>query len=320
MDSHVPVMPDVVVAQLKLTADPDEVVVDATVGCGGTARALWKAMKGRGTLIGIDRDPEMIEIAKRRFREEGVESESIRWVEGSFGDLTEHLARLGIRKFDRIVFDFGLNSVQLDDPERGFSFGATGPLDARFNRDEATPTMADALADLDPKRLEKALRDFGDERFARRIARAIEWHRERKSIETTEELARIVRSAIKGPRGKRRIDSATRTFQALRILINDELGHIQRGLEQAIEGLSVNGRIICLSYHSGEDRLVKLAFREHDVRFQKGDETQAMREKALLKVLTRKPLRPSDEECRRNRRARSARLRTAEKVLPVPGN
>lgn len=315
---HVPVMPDEMLQ--FLLPGPRQIVVDATVGCGGHALLLWEAMRGQGTLVALDRDPEMIELAKRRFHEKGISSRSVRWMIGSFGDLAEHLAGSGITTYDRVLFDLGLNSVQLTDPARGFSFNADGPLDARYSRREPIPTLAEHLRRIRAKQLEETLREYGDERWARRIARAIVRRRERGPIETTAELAAIVRSAVPPTRGRRRIDAATRTFQALRVLVNAEMDHLARGLEQAITGLRPGGRIVVISFHSGEDRLAKQAFRRHEARRRERaevrDESQEAREQKGpdLEVLTAKPARPSAEECRSNPRARSARLRAAARI------
>jgi 16S rRNA (cytosine1402-N4)-methyltransferase len=314
--AHIPVMPDEVLANLQ--PGPGETLCDCTTGTGGHAILIRQAMQGTGTLIAMDRDPEMLERAKRRFREKGVECESIRWVVGSFADLDSHLAGLGIASIDGALFDFGLNTVQLDDPGRGFTFAAEGPLDARFSREEAVPTLADRLAVIAPKQLEEALRTFGDERYARRIARAIIRGRDEKPIETTTQLAEMIRRAVPGPRGRQRIDPATRSFQALRILVNLEMEHIERGLEQAIDRLAPGGRIVALSYHSGEDRLVKRIFRRHDVRGTDRAEDRVEEEKAVLEIVTRRPLRPTDAECHTNPRSRSARLRAARKIKAPP--
>jgi len=312
--AHVPVMPGEVLYFLR--PEPRQTVVDATVGSGGHALLLYEAMRGQGTLVALDRDPEMIEVAKRRFREKGVPERSVRWIVGSFGDLTEHLAGVGIRTCDGILFDLGLNSEQLADPTRGFSFNVEGPLDARFSREELIPTLAERLARIRVEELERVLREGGDERWARRIARAIVRRRDRRPIEATTELAGVIRSAVPPIKGWRRIDAATRSFQALRILVNAEMDHLARGLEQAITGLALGGRIVVLSFHSGEDRLAKEAFRRHQRRGEKqeaGGERRA-EEQPMLEILTRKPLRPSEEECEQNPRSRSARLRAAMRI------
>jgi 16S rRNA (cytosine1402-N4)-methyltransferase len=297
-----------------LRPEPGLTIVDATVGSGGHALLLYEAMRGEGRLVALDRDPEMIESARRRFAEKGIPEQAVRWVVGSFGDLREHLVRLGIETFDRILFDFGLNSEQLADPSRGFSFNIAGPLDGRFSRSEPTATLGEWLKRIRVEELERVLREEGGERWARRIARAIIRRRGRGELETTSDLAAAIRSAVPPAKGWRRIDAATRSFQALRIVTNDEGEHIARGLEQAIEGLAPNGRIVVISFHSGEDRLAKEAFRRHDLRYSREGIERAADGQATLEILTRKPVRPSESECRINPRARSARLRAARKV------
>ena len=302
--AHVPVLPDEV--QRFLMPQPEQIIADLTVGSGGHGIQIWKAMQGRGTLIALDRDPEMIEVAKRRFAERGVAEGFVKWVVGSFGDLTEHLAKLGIAGCDGILMDLGMNSLQMSESVRGFSFDDEGPLDMRYSRREPVRTLAELLEGMTERELEKILRD-SDERFARRIARRVIERRDREMIRTTRELASAIRSALPRARTWTRIDPATRSFQAFRILVNDELGHLGRGLEQTIAALKPRGRMVVISFHSGEDRLVKQTFRKYDVRGREGA--------PALEILTRKPVRPSDSECERNPRARSARLRAALRVV-----
>jgi 16S rRNA (cytosine1402-N4)-methyltransferase len=293
-------MPDEVLHFLR--PEPGQTVVDATVGSGGHALKLYEAIGGEGTLVALDRDPEMIEVAKRRFDEKGIPERSV---------LAQHLAELGIRTCDQILFDLGLNSEQLADPTRGFSFNTEGPLDARFSREESIPTLAEGLAQIRVEELERVLREGGDERWARRIARAIIRRRDRGPVETTGELAAVIRSAVPPVKGWRRIDAATRSFQALRIMVNAEMEHLARGLEQAIAGLAPNGRIVIISFHSGEDRLAKEAFRRCDARYAGQREDGGLAGQPVLEVLTRKPVRPTESECESNPRSRSARLRAA---------
>jgi len=301
--AHVPVLPDEV--QFYLKPQPEHIIADLTVGSGGHGILIWEAMQGRGTLVALDRDPEMIEAAKRRFAERGVAEDFVKWVVGSFGHVADHLARLKIEGCDGILMDLGLNSLQIAEAGRGFSFDDEGPPDMRYSRDEPVPTLAELLERMTERELEKLLRD-SDERFARRIARRIIERRDRGMIRTTRDLASAVRSAIPRSPTWRRIDPATRSFQAFRILVNDEMGHLERGLEQAIAALKPGGRMVVISFHSGEDRLVKQAFRKYDAR--KGEGQPA------LEILTRKPVRPTERECELNPRARSARLRAALRV------
>ncbi|MCX8037031.1 MAG: 16S rRNA (cytosine(1402)-N(4))-methyltransferase RsmH [Candidatus Sumerlaeia bacterium] len=307
---HQPVMPSELIQILDV--GPGKQIADLTCGGGGHSIKFYEAMRGVGTLVCVDRDPEMLALAKRRFAERGVPEGFVRWVCGSFADLKLHLARLGIERCDAILADLGLSSDQLT-PERGFSFAQDGPLDMRFSREEDIPTLGERLERIGADELEQALR-AADERFARRIARAILRRRDQGPIRSTLELARVIRSAIPKSPEWRRIDPATKSFMALRMLVNDELRHIQKGLVEAIECLAIGGRIAVLSFHSGEDRVVKQTFRTFDIRFRvKGDPGEASGRPAL-ELLTRKPVRPGEAECRGNPRARSAKLRAAVRV------
>jgi len=299
--THVPVLVAQVLRYLKPL--PSSLIVDGSVGSGGHGILAAREMKFTGLLVALDRDPEMIEIARKRFAEEGVPESFVRWIVGSYADLIEHLASLGIKQCDGILMDLGLNSDQIVAPNRGFSFASDdSPLDMRYSRSEATtPTLAERLSRISEQELERVLRE-SDERYARRIARAIIRRRDQRRLQTTGDLAAAIRSAIgrarSGTHG--RIDPATRSFQALRIMVNNEMGHLARGLEQAVEALAPGGRIVVISFHSAEARLVKQTFRKH--------------EGSLLEILTRKPVRPDPEECQRNPRARSAQLRAAMRL------
>jgi len=297
---HVPVLTTPVLQHLK--PQPQAVIVDVTIGTGGLGLLIARAMQFEGVFVAIDRDPEMIEIARRRFAEEGVPESFVKWIVGSYADLTEHLAGLGIKQCGGVVMDLGLNSYQIADPSRGFSLMADdGPLDMRYCRSENIPTLAERLSRMTERELEDVLRQ-SDERYARRIARAIIRRCDQGRLRTTGDLAAAIRSAIARARPGRwgRIDPATRSFQALRVMVNDEMGHLSRGLEQAVEALAPGGRIVVISFHSGEDRLVKQTFRKH--------------EGSRLEILTRKPVRPDREECQRNPRARSSRTRAAMRI------
>jgi 16S rRNA (cytosine1402-N4)-methyltransferase len=211
----------------------------------------------------------------------------------AFADLEEALDRAGLGSVDAALFDLGVSSPQLDQPERGFSFRRDGPLDMRMDR-TGDRTAADLVNRLPERELGNLIYELGGERSSRRVAAAIVAERRRERIETTGRLADIVRRAV---RGRGRIDAATRTFQALRMAVNDELGQLQRGLDAAANRVRPGGRILAISFHSGEDRIVKNFFR--------GDER--------LDVLTKKVVRPGPAEARTNPRARSARLRVAER-------
>jgi 16S rRNA (cytosine1402-N4)-methyltransferase len=277
-----------------VAARPAGLYVDATLGGGGYTEALLHASRPSGRVVALDRDPEAIENARKRLREH---SERLRLVWGSFADIDVHVEDL----VDGVVADLGLSSLQLDDAERGFGFSAEGPLDMRFDRTSEL-TAATLLNELDERELERILRDYGDERRARAIARRIV---ARRPLRTTSDLRRAVVSVL-GPR-KRGIDPATRTFQALRIAVNRELEALESFLTKAPGCLRIEGRLIVVSYHSLEDRALKLAFK-------------ALTKDAMgasgpaYRVLTRKPLTASPDEVFRNRRARSAKLRALQRV------
>ncbi len=307
MSGHVPVMLREAVA--FLAPKQGGVYLDATLGGGGYTRAILEAAPC--TVFAIDRDPDAISrgaalVARFPGR--------LTLMEGRFGDLVDLLAQHGVAGLDGAVFDFGLSSFQLDDPARGFSFRAEGPLDMRMGR--SGRTAADLVNTLTEADLAALIRTYGEERHARRIARAIVRARAEEPITTTARLADIVRSVV--PRAADGIDPATRSFQALRIAVNEELDEIARGLAGAIDLLSPGGRIVAVSFHSLEDRIVKRLFADaagrgpspsrHDPR------GLMARSRRSLRLLTAKPVVPAADEIAANPRARSARLRAAEKL------
>jgi 16S rRNA (cytosine1402-N4)-methyltransferase len=266
--------------------------VDGTVGLGGHAAALLRATSPDGRLLGLDRDTETLERARAALRPFG---DRARLEAGDFREIPE---RLGDERADGVLLDLGISSVQLDDPERGFSFLHDGPLDMRMDRTRGE-TAADVVNGLSEKDLADLIYAWGEERASRRIARAIVRARERSPIRTTGELAEIVRRAA--PRGARRgFHPATRTFQALRIHVNRELEGLGPALERIAGCLAPEGRLAVIAFHSLEDRTVKITFRELSRRGHR--------------LVTRKPVRPSEAEVGRNPRARSARLRALAAV------
>ncbi len=276
--------------------------LDATYGGGGYARALLA--HGAAAVVGLDRDP----AAVARGRDLAAAEPRLAIFEGRFGDLAELVAD----PFDGIVFDLGVSSFQLDTAVRGFSFRRDGPLDMRMGG--GGPSAAELVATLDEAELADLFRRYGEERKARRVARAIVERRRRAPFARTLDLADVVRRAVGGPPGA--IDPATRVFQALRIAVNDELGELERGLEGAVERLAPGGRLVVVSFHSLEDRVVKRFFQAASgampgvSRHRPAVATVAP---ARLEVLTRKVVRPDEAECARNPRARSARLRAARR-------
>jgi 16S rRNA (cytosine1402-N4)-methyltransferase len=279
--------------------------VDATVGAGGHAEAILQ--RGAGArLLGLDRDAEALDAAGRRLARFGARAELL---EANFADLEEVLADRP--HADGILADLGVSSMQLDEARRGFSFRRDGPLDMRMGRDGRS--AADIVATASAEELTRIFREWGEERMAAKIARGIVRERTRGPIQTTRQLARIV-AVEKG--GREKIDPATRVFQALRIEVNQELTALARFLAAAVARLNGGGRLAVISYHSLEDRIVKDAFkRDSGVCLCPPRLPQCVcGAHAALRVLTRRPLRPSESELRRNPRSRSAKLRVAEKL------
>lgn len=312
MSGHIPVMLDEVLR--TLAPRDDGVYLDGTFGAGGYSAAILEAAPA--TVWAIDRDPAAITRgAALAARFPG----RLHLIEGRFGDMLALLTEAGVTALDGVVLDLGVSSLQLDDPARGFSFRAEGPLDMRMGGDG--PTAADLVNDLPEAELADLLFAFGEERRSRRIARAIVTARAAAPITTTAQLAAIVRSVV--PPDRSGIDPATRSFQALRIRVNDELGEIEHGLEQAAALLAPGGRLIVVSFHSLEDRIVKRFMREaagrgqgmsrHDPRSMAPHPVTVHRG---FRVLTPKPLRPAAAEIAANPRARSARLRALEREPP----
>ena len=301
--THIPVMLREVLATLAPQAG--EAILDGTFGGGGYTAALLDAAPC--TVWAMDRDPAAIArgaALAQRF------PGRLHLIEGRFGDMVQHLAARGVTALDGVVLDLGVSSFQLDEAERGFSFRADGPLDMRMGRDGAT--AAELVNTLPERELADLIWELGEERHARRVARAIVTARAEAPFTTTLRLAEVIRRAV--PRDPSGIDGATRSFQALRIRVNDELGEIERALDSALSLLAPEGRIVVVSFHSLEDRIVKRAFQKAS-----GREPSASRHDpgALLgraaptsfELLTARPLSPGAEEVSANPRARSARLR-----------
>ena len=314
---HLPVLVEETLALLdpRRAHGGSNVFVDATLGLGGHAEAILRASDSV-QLVGIDRDPQALALAARRLAPFG---ERVRFVNANFHDLDQALAGIGITGgLSGVLADLGVSSMQLDTPERGFSFRFDAPLDMRMGLAERT--AADLLNEGSEGELEKIIRDYGEERQARRIARSIVDARREQPIETTGQLKRLI-DRVKGSRppwqeGARggRVDPATLVFQALRIAVNDELACLEGFIQQAIDMLEGDGRLVIISYHSLEDRIVKNALRDRA----RGEIDQVTgrphAETQLIEALTRKPVRPSEEEVARNPRSRSARLRAARRI------
>ena len=314
---HIPVLLQEVIqwSGLERPRTESRTVVDGTLGGGGHAWHLIQALQPHDFLIGIDRDAGAIERVTELFdrllppnvepgpNQPTIQSETtrstcrIRLIQSSYRELPSLMVDHAIPKADCILLDLGLSSDQLEDTSRGFSFRTGGTLDLRFCTDEGI-SAADLLAKIDEKELADIIYQFGEERFSRRIARAIVERRRHSPVRTAEELADLVHRCVPGGKIHGRIDSATRTFQALRIAVNNELEHLKTAIERLPDCLAPGGRLLIISFHSLEDRIVKHAMRECD----------------RLQVLTKKPILPSDAETYENPRSRSAKLRVAERV------
>ena len=304
--SHIPVMLGEVMQYLAPC--PGETHLDGTFGGGGYASAI---LDTGCTLWAIDRDPDAI---ARGAALATAHPGRLHLLEGGFGDMTELLARHDIGALDGVVLDLGVSSYQIDDPARGFSFRHDGPLDMRMG--QSGPSATDLVAELGEAELADTLYEFGGERLSRRIARAIVAARSVATITTTAQLADIIRSVV--PKDKSGIDPATRSFQALRIRVNDELGQIERALAQAAALLLPGGRLVVVSFHSLEDRLVKRFMTEAAGRTplpSRFDPRGMMaRGAADFRLLTPRAVRPSDNETTVNPRSRSARLRALQRL------
>jgi 16S rRNA (cytosine1402-N4)-methyltransferase len=308
MTGHLPVM----LAEVLATLAPrdDARLLDCTFGGGGYAAAILDAAP-RCTLYAMDRDPDAIArgatlVARYAPR--------LQLIEGRFGDMLDLLAARGVAALDGVVMDLGVSSFQLDQAERGFSFRADGPLDMRMEK--AGPSAADLVNTLPEVELADILYRLGEERFSRRIARAIVARRAEQPFTTTGDLAALVRSKV--PRDPSGIDGATRSFQALRLAVNDELGEVERGLAAAASLLAPGGRLVVVAFHSLEDRIAKRFMAEASGRGTGASRHDpgalAQRAAPRFRLLTPRALRPSEAETRDNPRARSARLRALERL------
>lgn len=306
---HIPVMVREVVEALR-PRDGGR-YLDGTFGAGGYSAAMLDSAACH--VIALDRDPDAIAAGHAMASRYG---ERLCLIEGRFGDMDELLAARGIDDVDGVALDLGVSSMQLDEASRGFSFRSVGPLDMRM--DQRGPSAADLVNEADEAELADIIWRYGEERRSRKVARAIVEARRHKRIETTGELAEIVRRAV-GPQGRDESDPATRTFQALRIAVNDELGELERGLLAAERVLAPGGRLAVVSFHSLEDRAVKEFVRSRAGRVPGPSRHLPPVESRApeLRDLTRKPVLPTAAEIAINPRSRSARLRAAEKIATI---
>lgn len=295
----------------NLNIRPDGVYVDGTLGLGGHSYEIASRLRG-GRLIGIDRDPSAIRRAGERL---AVFGDRVKLVHGNFGDVAAILDGLGIAGADGMLFDLGVSSPQLDEAERGFSYMLEAPLDMRMDS-TASLSAYEVVNSWSEDRLNRILWDYGEERYARRISAAILRARAVKPIETTQELVEIIKSAMPAPALREKQHPAKRSFQAIRIAVNDELGEVERMMDSAPDKLNPGGRLCVISFHSLEDRIVKngIARRENGCTCPREAPVCTCGFVRTLRSVSRKPILPSEEEIERNPRSRSAKLRVAERV------
>jgi len=306
---HIPVLLDEVIQYLRIKKNG--IYVDCTLGGGGHSKELLKRIGFKGKLVAIDRDETALTIA----RLELDKYKNVIFIHDNFRYLKNILKDHGITKCSGILFDLGVSSFQLDIKERGFSFNSEVPLDMRMDQ-SITLTAGDLVNDLSLAELEKIIGRYGEERWAKRIAKLIVAERAISPFRTTKQLVNVIAKAIPAGARPKNIHFATRTFQALRIAVNDELESLKEGLQEAIEVLEKGGRICVISFHSLEDRIIKEIFRD----FARGCTCPAdfpvcvCGKKGVLKIVTKKPVFPQEKEVNTNPRARSAKLRVAEKL------
>lgn len=294
-----------------LSLRPGGTYVDATVGGGGHSERIARALKGRGDLICVDRDEDAIERARLRLR--GLRN--VRFVRGNFADIRRILKDLNVRDIKGILLDLGVSSHQIDTGARGFSLREDGPLDMRMDASQ-TLSAADVVNSFEAGDLARIIRDFGEERFAKKIAAAIASRRRSERITTTGGLAGVIGDAVRFLPPKKRRDCVMRTFQAIRIAVNNELDNLRKALRDSVDLLGRDGRIVVICYHSLEDRIVKTAFRLEAspcVCPPRAPKCTCGKT-ARLRVLTKRPVGPDAAEISKNPRARSAKLRAAERI------
>ncbi len=306
---HIPVLAEEVRDLLRVQRG--DTVVDATFGAGGHAELLAADLRGEGKLIAIDRDQSARTYFERFRRRTGIQS---RFLRGEFATVLGQLAQNGV-KADAILLDLGISSMQVDQPDRGFSYSVDAPLDMRMDQTAAT-SAADYVNELDERELEIVFRRYGEERFARSIAREIVRRREREPFERTGQLVDAIKAAIPAPARFGEGHPAKRVFQALRIAVNDELGQLDEALPAAVEMLRPGGRVAVISFHSLEDRIVKRFYRDEERGCVCPPDFPicVCGHEPVLRVITRRAVRPTARETALNPRAASAKLRVAEKA------
>lgn len=292
---HEPVMKNEVIQYLN--PQKGEIFLDCTIGNGGHAEEILKKISPQGRLIGIDQDEEALLLAHKNLdKYEG----NVTLIKQNFQNLPHILKKIGIEKVHGALFDLGVSSIQLQNPERGFSFKYDGPLDMRMDRNKKISAY-DLVNNLSKKEISELIKRFSGEKWHGRIAEAIVKSRKEKPINTTKQLAELVKYTVPPKYRHGRIHPATRAFQAFRIAVNRELLSLKKGLDNIMEFLNKRARVGIISFHSLEDRIVKKRFKKFS-------------EEEVLKILTKKPLTPSEEEKKKNLRSRSAKFRVAQKI------
>jgi 16S rRNA (cytosine1402-N4)-methyltransferase len=294
-NKHIPVLLNETLEALNL--QPGMNVIDGTVGGGGHAEQILERTAPNGRLLGLDLDEAALETARRNLERFASRAMLVR---ANYRDVHQVLLSTSFGSFQAALLDLGYSSLEIDDPARGFSLRLDGPLDMRFDREQEV-SAASIVNSYPLSELARIFTEYGEEREAKRIAEAIVTARRRERIVSTLRLAEVIAAAVSAPRRRQRIHPATKVFQALRIVTNDEFGNVRQGLEQLLEGMDDGGRLAVISFHSLEDRIVKLFFRE---------QVRA----GLATAVIRKPLVASQEEIERNPRSRSAKLRCIEKI------
>ena len=319
---HVPVMADRVIdlltpgIQHARENGRKPIIVDATLGMGGHSELLLERFEDL-TVLGIDRDTEALEIAGQRL---AVFGERFISFHGTYEEIPQALAAGGVDAADGYLFDLGVSSYQLDERDRGFAYSYDAPLDMRMDP-TARLTAADVVNSYDQRHLEQLIRRYGEEKFARRIATAISERRTQEAFQRTGDLVEVIRSAVPVAAGRTGGHPAKRTFQALRIEVNEELQILGAALPAAMEGLHIGGRMVVMSYHSLEDRITKKAFQQQAKSLTPPDFPVELEEHApVVRILTRGTEKPTPEEIEQNPRAASAKVRAIEKIRPTRSN
>lgn len=293
---HIPVLINEIVEYLN--PQPGQVFVDCTLGGGGHTLALAEKVGEEGSVIAIDLDSDAIKRFEKKYNKI-----KIKLVQGNFKDLKKIVYDNGLNKVNGILLDLGLSSFQLADPERGFSFQVLGPLRMNFNPN-AQFSAEEIINSWSEAEIARIIWEYGEERFSRQIAKQIYQDRKKQRIETTEQLIETIKKAVPKGYQHQKIHFATRTFQALRIAVNDELGSLEKVLPQAIDLLEKNGRLAVISFHSLEDRIIKQYLKQ-----------ESRKENSSIKLINKKVIMPTFEERKNNPRSRSAKLRVAEKIV-----